>query len=226
MLVEARSERGGYSNRQIQIARTLTKVQKSPISALVGRDISLKEWNLFLSAKPRPLTAADLKAKADRKERRRKKKLAKRMLNAVSGPDGDWSWRPKRDDIPPPKFATSADKKNKNQRKRKWRSDRAFYESDEWRKLRARVLEKYGCRCMMCGRTPKQHRIVVHVDHIKPRSKYPELELEFNNLQVLCEDCNLGKGNRYSTDYRPDAESDDSEKLAELELVLAAQERI
>lgn len=226
MLVEAKTEKGGYSNRQIQIARALTKIQKSPISALVGRDISPEGWDLFLSAKPRPLTAADLKAKADRKERRRKKKLAKRMLNAVSGPDGDWNWRPSKDDIPAPKFAVSAEPKNKRKRERKLRSDRSFYESDEWRKLRARVLEKYGCRCMMCGRTPKQHRIVVHVDHIKPRSKYPELELEFNNMQVLCEDCNLGKGNRYSTDYRPDAEESDPEKISELELVIAAKQYI
>ena len=43
----------------------------------------------------------------------------------------------------------------------------------------------------------------MHVDHIKPRSKYPRLELDFDNLQVLCEDCNLGKSNRYKVDLRP-----------------------
>ena len=57
---------------------------------------------------------------------------------------------------------------------------------------------------MMCGRSPKVHGIILHVDHIKPRSKYPELELDITNLQILCEDDNLGKSNRYETDYRPD----------------------
>lgn len=42
----------------------------------------------------------------------------------------------------------------------------------------------------------------MHVDHIKPRSKYPELELEFTNLQILCADCNLGKRNHDSIDWR------------------------
>ncbi len=78
-----------------------------------------------------------------------------------------------------------------------------FYNSDAWRALRVRVLETHGCKCMMCGRSPKDHNVIVHVDHIQPRSKRPDLELNFENLQVLCEDCNLGKGNKYNTDWRP-----------------------
>ena len=53
---------------------------------------------------------------------------------------------------------------------------------------------------MVCGASGKQ--TVLHVDHIKPRSKYPELALDPNNLQVLCKDCNLGKSNLYNTDWR------------------------
>jgi len=45
---------------------------------------------------------------------------------------------------------------------------------------------------------------VLHVDHIKPRSKYPELSLTFSNLQILCEDCNFGKSNIDQTDWRPE----------------------
>lgn len=78
-----------------------------------------------------------------------------------------------------------------------------FYSSREWLKLRMKVLEEYECKCMACGQSPKVHGIVVHVDHIKPRSTHPKLELVFSNLQLLCEDCNMGKGNRYKTDYRP-----------------------
>lgn len=76
-----------------------------------------------------------------------------------------------------------------------------FYESREWKELRYRALEYYGGRCMVCGRMAK-HGSVIHVDHIKPRSRFPELQLEFSNLQVLCGDCNLGKGNQYVTDWR------------------------
>jgi len=77
-----------------------------------------------------------------------------------------------------------------------------FYASTAWKELRVGVIEEYGAQCAMCGRSPKEHGIVIHVDHIKPRSKHPELSLDFNNLQILCEDCNLGKMANYETDWR------------------------
>ena len=70
----------------------------------------------------------------------------------------------------------------------------SFYDTREWRELRWRVLTASDGKCNMCGRS-KDDGVVMHVDHIKPRSKFPALELEFSNLQVLCEDCNLGKSN-------------------------------
>lgn len=69
-----------------------------------------------------------------------------------------------------------------------------FYATREWRELRWRVISKSIAECVICGRNHKQHGVVLHVDHIKPRSRYPELELDESNMQVLCEDCNLGKG--------------------------------
>lgn len=42
----------------------------------------------------------------------------------------------------------------------------------------------------------------IQVDHIKPRSKYPALELVESNLQVLCKQCNHGKSNIDQTDFR------------------------
>jgi 5-methylcytosine-specific restriction endonuclease McrA len=42
----------------------------------------------------------------------------------------------------------------------------------------------------------------MHVDHIKPKSRYPHLALKFDNLQVLCETCNIEKSNIDETDYR------------------------
>jgi 5-methylcytosine-specific restriction endonuclease McrA len=76
-----------------------------------------------------------------------------------------------------------------------------FYESDAWRELRFSTLRKFGFSCMACGQKPPN--VVLHVDHIKPRSLHPELELNPNNIQVLCEDCNLGKSNKSSDDLRP-----------------------
>jgi len=86
-----------------------------------------------------------------------------------------------------------------------------FTRSYEWRALRMKVLDKYGARCMCCGATP-EHGVKMHVDHIKPRRKYPELALSFDNLQILCEECNHGKGNWNETDWRPNYDA--SERVA------------
>lgn len=76
-----------------------------------------------------------------------------------------------------------------------------FYWSREWRDLRYRRIKASGGKCQACGRGKKDGSII-HIDHIKPRSKYPELELDFDNTQVLCDDCNLGKSNTDETDWR------------------------
>jgi len=76
-----------------------------------------------------------------------------------------------------------------------------FYSSDEWREVRYRALKLHGGACQCCGaRGSRQSPL--HVDHIKPRSKFPELALDINNLQVLCADCNLGKRAWDQTDWR------------------------
>ncbi len=41
-----------------------------------------------------------------------------------------------------------------------------------------------------------------HVDHVKPRSIFPELQLDLMNCQVLCKKCNMEKSNIDYTDYR------------------------
>jgi len=73
-----------------------------------------------------------------------------------------------------------------------------IHSTEEWANLRELVFITYGKVCMKCGSTKR-----IHVDHIKPVSKYPELSLSFRNLQVLCSFCNISKGNRHETDYRP-----------------------
>lgn len=77
-----------------------------------------------------------------------------------------------------------------------------FYRSYGWRKLRYEVLKFWGGKCQAC----KNSERVLHVDHIKPIKKYWKLRLDPDNLQVLCDLCNHGKGNWDETDWRPECE--------------------
>ena len=81
------------------------------------------------------------------------------------------------------------------------RSDK-FLRTEQWRRLRMRVLRARGARCECCGATAADGTTQIHVDHIKPRRTHPELALEISNLQVLCGACNHGKGNWDRTDWR------------------------
>ena len=83
--------------------------------------------------------------------------------------------------------------------KKKKKTNAKFYISQEWKELRYKAIKTYGKKCMCCNSTDK----TIHVDHIKPRSLYPDLALELSNLQILCADCNLGKSNKDQTDWRP-----------------------
>lgn len=62
-----------------------------------------------------------------------------------------------------------------------------------WR-LRALVLLRDGACCRLCGAVPGQD-VCLHVDHVKPWSKGGETVLE--NLQILCNVCNIGKSDTY-----------------------------
>jgi hypothetical protein len=72
-----------------------------------------------------------------------------------------------------------------------------FYDSPEWLKERYDAIKRSEGKCEACGSEEK-----LEVDHIMPRSRHPELELELSNLQVLCHKCNSGKGNTDTTDFR------------------------
>jgi len=76
-----------------------------------------------------------------------------------------------------------------------------FLSTYEWRKVRMEALKKYGPVCQCCGATPATGA-VMNVDHIKPRKLFPSLALDVKNLQILCHECNHGKGNWDQTDWR------------------------
>ncbi|MGN6312866.1 MAG: HNH endonuclease [Rhodanobacteraceae bacterium] len=71
----------------------------------------------------------------------------------------------------------------------------------KWKRVRYQALVAANGRCQCCGARASDG-VQLHVDHIKPKSRYPELEFELSNLQVLCEDCNIGKGADDETDWR------------------------
>lgn len=120
----------------------------------------------------------------------------------------DWSWKQKEPAKPEKKWKREK-KKNKRQRRAEKRQKIAaaqtqegnFYKSWEWKKLRFEILKFYGRRCMCCGAAPEDGKVIV-VDHIKPVKKFWALRLDFNNCQVLCNDCNMGKSGDDETDFR------------------------
>jgi 5-methylcytosine-specific restriction endonuclease McrA len=87
---------------------------------------------------------------------------------------------------------------------------RNFYDSWEWRRLSFDVKIERGRVCECCGARPPDVRIVT--DHIKPLRHYWHLRLDKTNLQVLCDDCNKGKGSRDETDFRTGLSADGPRK--------------
>jgi hypothetical protein len=59
--------------------------------------------------------------------------------------------------------------------------------------LRFKILFRDNFKCKKCGRGA-ENGIQLHIDHILPYSLGGLTEE--NNLQTLCIDCNLGKGNK------------------------------
>ncbi len=66
--------------------------------------------------------------------------------------------------------------------------------------VRWQVLLRDGWKCLACGRNTIEHGVVLHLDHIVPRSRGGKDEVA--NYQTLCEQCNIGKSNKDDTDIR------------------------
>jgi hypothetical protein len=97
------------------------------------------------------------------------------------------------------------------------RKPNAFYRTAEWKRVRYLALQRDGGRCQLCGACAHDG-VRMHVDHIKALALYPQLALDLNNMQTLCDSCNWGK-RRDSDDWRPGSDeralSDEEEFLAE-----------
>lgn len=80
-------------------------------------------------------------------------------------------------------------------RKRDYDDRVKFYSSPEWKKIRKQIIKSSDSICSNCGKNITKSSDIT-IDHIKPRSKYPHLSYDLNNLTILCRECNSRKGNR------------------------------
>lgn len=51
-------------------------------------------------------------------------------------------------------------------------------------------------RCAYCRRPMGSHNISWHIEHIRPKAKFPELMFSMKNLVFACVDCNYTKNNQ------------------------------
>jgi len=79
------------------------------------------------------------------------------------------------------------------QRGRTKESQSGFYNTKEWKVLRSRFIKENPicCECEKRGKI----RYAEVVDHIKAIDEYPELNLEYTNLQSLCNYHHIRKTN-------------------------------
>ena len=61
--------------------------------------------------------------------------------------------------------------------------------------IRSKLLKEYNYKCKHCGKSPKDG-VTLEIDHIKPLKKWGG-KSDISNLQVLCNECNRGKSNKF-----------------------------
>jgi 5-methylcytosine-specific restriction endonuclease McrA len=194
-----RTERGGWTNKQCQALGEKYAPVKGWIERAIAADHTPEAIANFIKFASRDeAKAARAALRAERKALKKERRLIQQKPK-----------KPKNVATSVPRYAgdVNAD---------------SFLSSFEWRKLRMQVLRHYGPRCMCCGATPADGAMM-NIDHIKPRRTHPHLALAFDNLQVLCNPCNHGKGNWDSTDWRPAEERIDPDVASFIRSI--AQER-
>lgn len=148
-----------------------------------GKDLAIAAFLDWARAGGSPNQTDAMKVASEEVAKRKKERLAKKKLKGKR------------------RFRFEPSTKSLGAPHPEYKKDDGFYESRAWRELRYEALKVSGARCRCCGATAANGKRI-HVDHVKPRYTHPHLALEITNLQVLCEDCNIGKGAWDSTDWR------------------------
>ena len=65
-----------------------------------------------------------------------------------------------------------------------------YKHGNDWKTLRNIILERDDYTCQECRWCEPD---IMQVDHIQPKSIYPELQYELNNLECLCPNCHARK---------------------------------
>lgn len=205
LLDAAMTENGGYNDAQLSVFglrnRGLLKGWKKK---LIGTQIDDGLYNQFLSLRDQEKGKNFRRMRRkEEKEKRKKEKLASKIrvskeVSRIKKRISEYG----SDKLSTPSVA-----------------DKDFLQTYEWRKLRMQVIKKYGARCQCCGASPATGA-VINVDHIKPRKLFPKLALSLENLQVLCHECNHGKGNWDQTDWRQEEASLEEESLSHIKSIL------
>lgn len=179
-----KTSRGGWRNVQIQALGQSLPPVSGWIDRAIAADHTQEALDRFIASGQRRLSKAErVLIRAEARQQKRAGKVAALQDKLAAGAAAAKAKRPPKASR---SFATAPD----------------FLSSFAWRQLRMQVLQKYGRVCMCCGASPATGA-VMHVDHIKPRRLFPQLALDIDNLQVLCHECNHGKGNWDQTDWRP-----------------------
>lgn len=90
--------------------------------------------------------------------------------------------------------STYAERKRAKDRERQ-----RLYRATDWHKLRARVFERDGYRCVYCGCEHEK----LQCDHIEPISRGGTNDIA--NLATACPDCNRDKANMTLEEWRAKA---------------------
>ena len=71
----------------------------------------------------------------------------------------------------------------RQEREKMSKEDRDYF----WHNIKGPLLEERGC-CEMCGCSDRR-KLQVH--HILPYAEFPQLDGDFRNMMILCQDCHF-----------------------------------
>ena len=79
---------------------------------------------------------------------------------------------------------------------RMWKDN--FFFMYRWSPETSAVWLRHNCKCVYCDRDLLENRDIAYFfsdrEHVLPKSKYPSLEFDPNNIVVACAACNTIKG--------------------------------